>query len=61
MANYAAEFTPLYIPFDYSFPPAKEYIPPIFDTPAGFQWEPVPSETPKPIVISRRSTKPHAE
>ena len=28
MANYiTAEFKPLYIPFDYSFPPCKEYIP----------------------------------
>lgn len=30
MANYiAAEFKPLYTPFDYSFPPCKEYIPPV--------------------------------
>lgn len=28
--NYiAAEFKPLYTPFDYSFPPYKEYIPPV--------------------------------
>lgn len=28
--NYiAAEFKPFYTPFDYSFPPCKEYIPPI--------------------------------
>lgn len=30
MANYiAVEFKPFYIPFDYSFPPYKEYIPPV--------------------------------
>lgn len=30
MANYiVAEFKPLYIPFDYSFPPCKEYVPPV--------------------------------
>lgn len=28
MANFiVAEFKPLYIPFDYSFPPCKEYVP----------------------------------
>jgi hypothetical protein len=28
MANFiVAEFKPLYIPFDYSFPPYKEYVP----------------------------------
>ena len=30
MINFiAAEFKPLYIPFDYSFPPCKEYVPPV--------------------------------
>lgn len=43
MANYiAAEFKPLYVPFDYSFPPYKEYIPPTpsipkFDRQAPFE------------------------
>lgn len=31
MANdyIVANFKPLYIPFDYSFPPCKEYVPPV--------------------------------
>lgn len=62
MVNYiVAEFNPLYTPFDYSFLPVKEYIPPISDTPTIFQWEPVSSETPKPIAIARRNTKPRTE
>lgn len=32
--NYiVAEFKPLYVPFDYSFPPYKEYIPPTLLSP----------------------------
>lgn len=45
MANYiAAEFKPLYTPFDYSFPPYKEYIPPVFALP-----NPVPSIPVSPL------------
>lgn len=34
MANYAAaEFKPLYIPFDYNNPPCKEYVPPVCFSP----------------------------
>ena len=52
--NVIPEFNPLYIPFDYSTPPYKEYIPPIPNTPDT-------SKTSKPKPITQQNTKPRTE
>ena len=48
--NYiVAEFKSLYVPFDYSFPPYKEYIPPILGPKQDLPFESLEAvETKKP-------------
>lgn len=46
-----------YIAFDYTFPPAKEYIPPIPDAIVQFQQEAISIEPACPLTFTQYPTK----